>query len=102
MISLNSIPLHPSITLIWRLAMAVGGGFILTSLFCVWLSQQLHTILGAQVTSVFIWCLLSGFALYCALIMWLVGTTKLGRTSAIICLTGLILWFSLTPVGVPA
>lgn len=100
MLSLSNTSLPATFTLVWRLSLAIGGGFILTSLFCVWLPQLLHTVFSVQITPIFIWCQLGGFALYCTLIMWLVSTVKLARASLIVCLVGVLLFFTISPVGV--
>ncbi len=83
----------------YRLLMAVVGGFIFVSLFSAWLPQWLNRQWQVDVAESFLWCLLAGFAVYCGIIMWVVGTRKLLRTSVIVSLLTFLFWLMLTPVG---
>ena len=90
------------VTFCWRLLLAIVSGFIMTSLFSVWLPQMLHMVFDVQLTPSFIWALLSGFAIYCCLIMWLVASQNLKRDSVIVGVLIVFFWATILPVGASA
>ncbi|QJR80708.1 hypothetical protein CA267_007910 [Alteromonas pelagimontana] len=83
----------------FRIVMAIVGGFVLTSLFAVWLPELLFSHFGVDKIRTFLWCLLFAFALYCVLIIWVISTHHLLRSSLIMLLIAGVLWLSIEPAS---
>ena len=94
---------HPKVQLSYRLLLAIAGGFCLSSLATAALPGIL-ALLGADKAGAFVWLMLLSFVWYSLIILWVISTKHLGRTSLILLLlsAGLYLGmvYSAPPAGV--
>ncbi len=77
---------------VWRLLLAVFGSFALVSLLSVTLTGLLFQLAEIDKAVTFIWCMLFGFIAYSVLVIWIIATRKLLRTSAVVLLSSLSCW----------
>lgn len=81
---MNKINHSGHLLLLVRVMLAILGGYILTSVLVaaipIWLNQNINL----NKTSVFLWMMLSSFAIYTGLILWIVASKRLLRTSIIL------------------
>lgn len=92
---------HPKVQLSYRLLLAIAGGFCLSSLATAVLPGAL-VLLGADKAGAFVWLMLLSFVWYSLIILWVVSTRRLGRTSLIILLLTAGLYLSLQYSAPPA
>ncbi|MDR6982021.1 hypothetical protein J2X32_000629 [Rheinheimera pacifica] len=92
---------HPKVQLSYRLLLAIGGGFCLSILATAALPAAL-TLLGADKAGAFVWFMLLSFLWYSLIILWVISTKRLARTSLILLLVAAGLSLSLVYTAPPA
>lgn len=92
---------HAKVQLSYRLLLAIAGGFCLSILATAAVPCVL-ALLGADKAGAFVWLMLLSFVLYSLIILWVVSTKRLGRTSLILLLLSAGLYLSLIYTAPPA
>ena len=92
---------HPRIQLSYRLLLAIGGGFCLSILATATLPVLL-VLFGADKAGAFVWLMLLSFVWYSLIILWVISTRRLARTSVILLLLSAGLYLSLVYTAPPA
>jgi len=92
---------HPKVQLSYRLLLAIAGGFCLTNLATAALPGAL-ALLGANKAGAFVWLMLLSFVWYSLIILWVISTKRLARTSLILLLLAAGLLLSLAYIAAPA
>ncbi|HEX5791898.1 MAG TPA: hypothetical protein VFY01_01390 [Rheinheimera sp.] len=92
---------QPKVQLSYRLLLAIGGGFCLSSLATAALPGAL-VLLGADKAGAFVWLMLLSFVWYSLIILWVISTKRLARTSLILLLLTASLYLSLQYSASPA
>ncbi|WP_417437797.1 hypothetical protein [Idiomarina sp.] len=82
------------LTISYRLLLATVGGFIFTLIVTVFTPELLLWAFGWNKATSLMWMMLLSFGVYCGLVMWIVATRKLLKTSLILLLCGVALSFS--------
>lgn len=72
----------------YRILLAAFGGFLFTLILSVFLPEAFLWLWGWNKATSLMWMMLLSFGIYCALIMWIIATRKLLRTSIILLLLG--------------
>lgn len=91
----NKIANAPSkLTISYRLLLATVGGFIFTLIVTVFTPELFLWAFGWNKATSLMWMMLLSFGVYCGLVMWIVATRKLLKTSLILLLCGVALSFS--------
>lgn len=96
-----SVISHPATQLSYRLLLAIAGGFCLSILATAALPGVL-ALLGADKAGAFVWLMLLSFVWYSLIILWVISTRRLGRTSVILLLLSAGLYLSLVYTAPPA
>lgn len=78
----------------YRILLATVGGFILTLIVTIFTPELLLWAFGWNKATSLMWMMLLSFGVYCGLVMWIVATRKLLKTSLILLLCGVTLCFS--------
>ena len=76
---------HPKVQLSYRLLLAIAGGFYLSILATAAVPGVL-ALLGADKAGTFVWLMLLSFVWYSLIILWVISTKRLARTSLILLL----------------
>lgn len=92
---------HPKVHLSYRLLLAIGGGFCLSILATAALPVLL-VLFGADKAGAFVWLMLLSFVLYMLIILWVISTKRLARTSLVLLLLTAGLYLSLQYSAPPA
>jgi hypothetical protein len=85
---------HPAMQLSYRLLLAIGGGFGLSILATAALPGVL-ALWGTDKAGAFVWMMLLSFLCYSLIILWVVSTRRLARTSLMLLLLATALYLSL-------
>ncbi|MGP9799785.1 hypothetical protein [Rheinheimera sp. NSM] len=92
---------HPKVQLSYRLLLAIAGGFCLSILATAAVPGVL-ALLGADKAGAFVWLMLLSFLCYSLIILWVISTRRLGRTSLLLLLLSAGLYLSLVYTAPPA
>ncbi|HEY0923777.1 hypothetical protein [Rheinheimera pacifica] len=85
---------HPKVQLSYRLLLAIGGGFCL-SILATAAVPGILALSGADKAGAFVWLMLLSFVWYSLIILWVISTKRLARTSLILLLLAVGLSLSL-------
>lgn len=85
---------HPAMQLSYRLLLAIGGGFGLSILATAALPGVL-ALWGTDKAGAFVWMMLLSFLCHSLIILWVVSTRRLARTSLMLLLLATALYLSL-------
>ncbi|MDV6314828.1 hypothetical protein [Idiomarina sp. HP20-50] len=72
----------------YRILLAAIGGFLFTLIVTVFTPELLVWLWGWNKASSLMWMMLLSFAVYCALIMWIIATKKLLKITLILLILG--------------
>ena len=92
---------HPKVQLSYRLLLAIAGGFCL-SILATAAVPGILALLGADKAGAFVWLMLLSFVWYSLIILWVISTRRLGRTSLILLLLSAGLYLGLVYTAPPA
>lgn len=84
------------LTISYRLLLATVGGFIFTLIVTVFTPELFLWAFGWNKATSLMWMMLLSFGVYCGLIMWIIATRKLLKTSLILLLCGIALTIGFT------
>jgi len=84
------------LTISYRVLLATVGGFIFTLIVTVFTPELFLWLFGWNKGTALMWMMLLSFGVYCGLVMWIIATRKLLKTSLILLLCGIILSFGFT------
>lgn len=92
---------HPKVQLSYRLLLAIAGGFCLSILATATVPGVL-ALMGANKAEAFVWLMLLSFVWYSLIILWVISTKRLARTSLMLLLLAAGLYLSLVYTTPPA
>ncbi|KUM53456.1 hypothetical protein AR688_05985 [Rheinheimera sp. EpRS3] len=84
----------------YRLLLAIAGGFYL-SILATAAVPGILALSGADKAGAFVWLMLLSFVWYSLIILWVISTKRLGRTSLILLLLSAGLYLSLVYTALP-
>ncbi|MCK7458757.1 hypothetical protein [Idiomarina aminovorans] len=80
----------------YRIMLATFGGFIFTLIVTVFTPELFLWLFGWNKATSLLWMMLLSFGVYCGLVMWIIATRKLLKTSLILLVFGIALSIGFT------
>ena len=81
------------LTISYRILLASVGGFLFTLIVTVFTPELFLWIFGWNKATALMWMMLLSFGVYCGLVMWIIATRNLLKTSLILLICGIVLSF---------
>ena len=82
-------------SLCWRVSLAIIGSYITVSIFSAAVPSLLTTLFGLNKATVFLWMMLLSFLFYSLLVLWIIASRHLLKTSVQLTLGVVILLLAL-------